>query len=355
MSQKNDFKAFSISDNANVVSQKLYEESKGLLTGFPPNDVPIHLLNKVLRQSSTISSVVANFIATQSGDDVLDDGNVAKLTEQLNKALEQKTTTKVPDASLTQKGVVQLTNVIGNSDTLAVTQKLVQEIINSLRKDINNRVPNIRKVNGKALSTDISLNAVDIGALPSNGTAIAANKLATARTIAGVAFDGTANINIPAGNVGAYTKAEVNNLINTVNNIPVGVPIPWPTAIPPTGWLQCNGAAFDKSKFPELAAAYSSGVLPDLRGEFIRGWDSSRGVDSGRALLSWQRGSSLGQYVEYYTGGLGHDISDGDGIEYNDSKARRYNSSILGIIGHGINYLRLRPRNIAFNYIVRAA
>lgn len=48
----------------------------------------------------------------------------------------------------------------------------------------------------------------EIGALASNGNAVSATKLQTARTIAGVSFDGTANIAIPAGNVGAYTKAE---------------------------------------------------------------------------------------------------------------------------------------------------
>ncbi|WP_242688056.1 gp53-like domain-containing protein [Photorhabdus stackebrandtii] len=94
MSAKNDFKAFSISDNANVVSQERYEENKDLQTGFPPNNVPTHVLNKVLRQSSTISSVVANFIAEQSGDDVLDNGNVGTLTAQLDKALERKITTE---------------------------------------------------------------------------------------------------------------------------------------------------------------------------------------------------------------------------------------------------------------------
>ncbi|WP_217470101.1 gp53-like domain-containing protein [Photorhabdus akhurstii] len=163
MSQKNDFKAFSISNNANVVSQEGYEESRSLSTGFPPENITTHLLNKVLRQSSTIASVVANFIATQSGDNVLDDGNIAKLSAQLNRALEQKITTTAPDASLTQKGVVQLTDVIGNSDSLAVTQKLAQEIINSLRENINSRVLNTRKVNGKALSSDINLNAGDVG------------------------------------------------------------------------------------------------------------------------------------------------------------------------------------------------
>jgi len=59
--------------------------------------------------------------------------------------------------------------------------------------------------------------AADVGALPSGGTAIAASRLATARTIAGVAFDGSANIAISAGNVGAYTTAQVDNLLRQVN------------------------------------------------------------------------------------------------------------------------------------------
>ncbi|NHB93204.1 phage tail protein [Photorhabdus cinerea] len=138
MNLKNDFKAFSIKDGANVVDQNLYENSPELRTGFPPEGITTHVLNKALRQSSTISSVVADFIATESGSDVLDDGNITKLTAQLNKALEKKITTKIPDASLTQKGVVQLTDVIGNSNTLAATQKLVSNI-----NDRINQIPNM--------------------------------------------------------------------------------------------------------------------------------------------------------------------------------------------------------------------
>ncbi|OCQ51099.1 hypothetical protein Ppb6_03657 [Photorhabdus australis subsp. thailandensis] len=100
MSQKNDFKAFSISNNANVVSQEKYEESQSLNTGFPPDNITVHLLNKVLRQSSTIASVVANFIATYSGNDVLDDGNMVKLSDQLNRALGQKIATDVKNIDL---------------------------------------------------------------------------------------------------------------------------------------------------------------------------------------------------------------------------------------------------------------
>ncbi|WP_339366700.1 MULTISPECIES: phage tail protein [unclassified Photorhabdus] len=137
MSSKNDFKAFSIGNNANIVSQEGYEESRSLKIGFPPDDnITVHLLNKVLRQSSTISSVVANFIATYSGDDVLDNGDIAKLAAQLNGALEQKIATEVPNASLTQKGVTQLTDKTGNSNTLAVTQKLVSDV----NDNANNRL-----------------------------------------------------------------------------------------------------------------------------------------------------------------------------------------------------------------------
>lgn len=67
-----------------------------------------------------------------------------------------------------------------------------------------------------------------------------------------------------------------------------GIPLPWPLQEVPDGFLAMNGAAFDKRRYPRLAALYPSGRLPDLRGEFIRGWDANRGIDPGRALLSWQ-------------------------------------------------------------------
>ncbi|HFU7935712.1 TPA: phage tail protein, partial [Escherichia coli] len=70
--------------------------------------------------------------------------------------------------------------------------------------------------------------------------------------------------------------------------LPVGVPVPWPSATPPTGWLKCNGAAFSAEEYPELAKVYPTNKLPDLRGEFIRGWDDGRGVDSARTILSQQ-------------------------------------------------------------------
>ncbi|OCA54495.1 phage tail protein [Photorhabdus namnaonensis] len=290
MSRKNDFKAFSISDNANVISQEKYEQSQGLQTGFSPDNVPTHLLNKVLRQASTISSVVADFIATRSGNDVLDDGNIAKLTAQLNKAIEQKITVGMPSASLTQKGVVQLTNVIGNSDTLAATQKLVQDVINSLREEIN---------------------------------------------------------------------------------IPVGSPIPWPLIYPPFGYFICNGSPFNKLQYPKLAEAYPSGRLPDLRGEFIRGWDDNRGVDGGRGLLSWQGDAirnitGTTQMIHAQMGGAPQ-TPVVSGVMASSRYATAETRSANGGASSDLTYFDIdasrqvptanenRPRNIAFNYIVRAA
>ncbi len=86
--------------------------------------------------------------------------------------------------------------------------------------------------------------------------------------------------------------------------LPVGVPVPWPSATPPTGWLKCNGAAFSAEEYPELAKAYPTNKLPDLRGEFIRGWDDGRGVDAGRQLLSSQ-GDAIRNIEGFADGGIG--------------------------------------------------
>ncbi|WP_387690154.1 tail fiber protein [Photorhabdus sp. RM71S] len=334
MSQKNDFKAFSISNNANVVSQEKYEENQSLQVGFPPENISTHVLNKALRQSSTIASVVANFIATQSGDDVLDDGDLAKLTAQLNQALKQKVTTEIPSASLTQKGVVQLTNEIGNNDTLAVTQKLVQEIINSLRENIDSKVSNSRKINGKALTEDINLNASDVGAYTRTDVYTRSE---------------------------VYTRAEVDKLIKTASEIPVGAPIPWPLTHPPIGYFTCNGSAFNKLQYPKLAEAYPDGRLPDLRGEFIRGWDDGRGVDAKRVILTSQE-DAIQKITGTFTTIRAVVINTAGAFSLGDSTHR--GNTLQGLdYGRVVNFdsslvaraaTETRPRNIAFNYIVKA-
>ena len=136
--------------------------------------------------------------------------------------------------------------------------------------------------------------------------------------------------------------------------LPVGVPVPWPSAIPPTGWLKCNGAAFSAVEYPKLARVYPTNKLPDLRGEFIRGWDDGRGVDSGRALLSTQTDEfkSHSHYFERTWAQTGFDTTGGYYLLAADvsGSVNQQRSDSTNSVGGSES----RPRNIAFNYIVRA-
>ncbi|EIR2674277.1 phage tail-collar fiber domain-containing protein [Escherichia coli] len=151
--------------------------------------------------------------------------------------------------------------------------------------------------------------------------------------------------------------------------LPVGVPVPWPSATPPTGWLKCNGAAFSAEEYPELAKAYPTNKLPDLRGEFIRGWDDGRGVDVGRAILS-----SQGDAIRNIIGKFGNtqlypsiycDGAFGVTVE-NVSQTLGLTLAPSGTGNGTVNFsfdaskivpvaTENRPRNVAFNFIVRAA
>ncbi|HGX4827003.1 TPA: phage tail protein, partial [Escherichia coli] len=109
-------------------------------------------------------------------------------------------------------------------------------------------------------------------------------------------------------------KTALENLdLGEGSALPVGVPVPWPSATPPTGWLKCNGAPFSAEEYPELAKAYPTNKLPDLRGEFIRGWDDGRGVDSSRSLLTSQDHlfASHGHWFDKYYALKGFDPTGG--------------------------------------------
>ena len=161
--------------------------------------------------------------------------------------------------------------------------------------------------------------------------------------------------------------------------LPVGVPVPWPLETPPTGWLKCNGAAFSSEKYPKLAKAYPTNKLPDLRGEFIRGWDDGRGVDAGRTILSAQGDAIRNIYGEFKTVNTeNYSIWESVGsfkgavVPLNPSTNNSYFSLIRSMVTErtdGAVYPKVisldaskivptanenRPRNIAFNYIVRA-
>ncbi len=149
--------------------------------------------------------------------------------------------------------------------------------------------------------------------------------------------------------------------------LPVGVPVPWPSATPPTGWLKCNGAAFSAEEYPELAKVYPTNKLPDLRGEFIRGWDDGRGIDAGREILSAQGDAirNIVGHVSCVRRGPAHDDRVDGTFRYDRNWNTLIRSTDLAddwgsVVSFDASRVvptapENRPRSIAFNFIVRAA
>lgn len=272
---KNDFKPFATGAGANVTSQADWETLPALSQGFTSGKAASAQVNKAIRQSSFVASALAQFIAEQTGADVLDNGNLSAF--QL----------------LMKQGLAKL--YLSRQDPF--------------------------------------------GDIKSDGA-------------------------------GAQGKALENLGLGDGSALPVGVPVPWPTATAPAGWLKCNGAVFTAAQYPKLALAYPGLKLPDLRGEFIRGWDDGRGVDSGRAILSAQTASSvyMGDSTLTYrcVAGLYNAINNDpefmrdilNGEEPTITKSGLQINSTSAVLDSAMvpaATMSVRPRNIAFNYIVRAA
>ena len=256
--------------------------------------------------------------------------------------------TGVPAASLTAKGTVQLSSAINStSEILAATPKAVKAAYDL--------------ANGKQ-PADATLTALA-------GLATAADRLPYF-----TGADRAALATLTAIGRAIIAKGSIKDVLNYLglgegSALPVGVPVPWPTATPPAGWLQCNGATFTKEQYPVLARVYPTLRLPDLRGEFIRGWDDGRKIDEGRKLLSWQKGTLVGGHDDNDSSLDISYMSNGNNIDYGGDKvfAGNYRSDYLwyAILGgtnsrakaelNGAFFNITRPRNIAFNYIVRAA
>ena len=252
--------------------------------------------------------------------------------------------TGVPAASLTAKGTVQVSSAINStSEILAATPKAVKDAYDL--------------ANGKQ-PADATLTALA-------GLATAADRLPYF-----TGADRAALATLTAIGRAIIAKGSIKDVLNYLglgegSALPVGVPVPWPTATPPEGWLKCDGRAFTKEQYPVLARAYPTLRLPDLRGEFIRGWDDGRGVDAGRQLLSSQ-GDAIRNIEGFADGGIGMSFDAIRGAFYDAGtrSARMPNNTttIDKTDDLGFDASRVvptanenRPRNIAFNYIVRAA
>lgn len=291
----NNFKPFALDPNANVTSQADWEALPALLSGFTAGKASSAQVNKAIRQASFIAAALAQYTANKSGLDVLDDGDlngfISKMGTAFGKDFQALDATLSALAGLAT-GANKLPYFTGN-DTAAQTD------LTSVGRDI----------------------------------------------------------------IGKKTIADILTYLGLGEGAPaIGVPFFWPSAAMPNtvidSWsgmvfLKFNGAKFSATDYPVLAKVFPSLVLPEARGDFIRIWDDGRGADGGRELLSWQAATNFSQFAGDIGGSTGHAIFFHDGIVGNQPGFSRFNLT-GNPAGDGVNFVAVRPRNIAFNFLVRA-
>ncbi|HGC2035519.1 TPA: tail fiber protein [Escherichia coli] len=293
--------------------------------------------------------------------------------------------TGVPSASLTAKGTVQLSSATNSeSETEAATPKAVKALHDMLTSKYTGQDATTGRKGIVQLSSATNSNSETLAATPkavkaaydlANSKASAAHTHRWAQITDAPVFSSVARV--------IMGKQSIKDILDYFglgegSTLPVGVPVPWPSSRPPEGWLQCNGAAFTRTKYPKLAVAYPDLRLPDLRGEFIRGWDDLRMIDRGRLLLSTQEATYICTAIQAYHGVAGgadiqagisiashdNDIINitpdqprtGNGILYGTKPVDRWAIARAGklVSNEKDRWIAIRPRNIAFNYIVRA-
>lgn len=151
----------------------------------------------------------------------------------------------------------------------------------------------------------------------------------------------------------------------SIGQLPIGVPIPYPSSVVPEGFIACDGSSFP-STYTDLALLYPSLKSPDLRGQFIRGLDSGAGVDNGRVILSSQKASLIPSddgvgITTAFTVNNGTTTNSGwnfDSINYSPSSAYSSQMTQASVIQDNArspySYGAVRPTNVSFKYIMRA-
>jgi phage-related tail fiber protein len=187
-------------------------------------------------------------------------------------------------------------------------------------------------------------------------------------------ISGISSITATGGTVQFYNAAGNNSGASITDSsggylsLPPGTIITVAASTPPAGHLKANGAAISRSAYATLFAyigtTFGSGNgsttfnIPDLRGEFIRGWDDGRGIDSGRGFGAFQdidwKGFSMtntGQNTTSYSHGpvnMGKSTSSFIGNMFTGSWA-----APAAAIGTQWDSSEIRPRNICFLYCIK--
>ena len=178
---------------------------------------------------------------------------------------------------------------------------------------------------------DNSVTATQIAAGAITSAKIADGNVTTAK----IADANVTTAKIADANV---TTAKLNSIVSA-SLVPTGAVFHFAASTAPVGYLKANGDTIPNgtgtvqgitTNFSTLYAILGStygaaGKLPDLRGEFIRGWDDSRGVDTGRTIGSWQKGTLVAGYDDNDSNS---DISFLPGRAFRDYGSDPINASI---------------------------
>lgn len=169
-------------------------------------------------------------------------------------------------------------------------------------------------------------------------------------------------------NLDVFSKTET-----LLHAVPIGTIIPYWGNTAPAGYLPCFGQSINSTTFPELVEflnpGQTSATVPDFRGEFLRGWDSGRGVDTGRTIKSGQLDSFQGHkfYLEsatgtdriynsttYSTGPTVNGSAMGAAGAQNGFATRTTDAISDGVNGSPRTASETRPRNVAVLYCIKA-
>lgn len=186
----------------------------------------------------------------------------------------------------------------------------------------------------------------------------AASTVSTNVTLTLPTSDGDADQYLKTDGSGNLSWASVS----TPAGVPTGSVFTMATTTVPSGYLECNGAAVSRSTYSDLFAAigttWGNGNgsttfnVPDLRGEFVRGWDNGRGVDSSRAFASsqshqLQEHTHTATYLSRNVGDPPNPITIGD-FQGTGSTKQTNSTGSTGNFG-----TETRPRNIAMMYVIK--
>lgn len=168
------------------------------------------------------------------------------------------------------------------------------------------------------------------------------------------------SITTRSGKGAALTHAEMDANLGYL--VPAGAVMAFAMNSAPTGWIECSGNAVSRTTYADLFAAIGTTFgagdssttfnLPNLRGEFIRGWDNGRGVDATRTF-----GSAQDDQIQEHTHTIayrdhappfgGNPITIGD-LAGGANRTKETNNGETGDFGS-----ETRPRNIALLYCIK--